>query len=81
MLIDREKHRGWDIEFVHPPIPDRRWDYCATHPDYDGEGGSKKYLGSFPSKESAIQARKEAERLYGYHPNHGQIIQHQPESS
>ena len=29
------------------------------------------YLGLFDTKEEAIAARKEAEKLYGYHENHG----------
>lgn len=29
-------HRGWSISFEYPPIPCRDFDWCATHPDYDG---------------------------------------------
>jgi hypothetical protein len=29
------------------------------------------FLGGYKNKEDAIKARKEAERLHGYHPNHG----------
>lgn len=32
----------------------------------------KIYLGCFGSKQAAIDARKAAERKYGFHPNHGQ---------
>lgn len=31
------------------------------------------YLGSYATKEEAIAARKEAERKYGFHENHGRI--------
>lgn len=33
--------------------------------------GRRVSLGLFEKKEEAVQARKEAERLHGYHPNHG----------
>lgn len=33
--------------------------------------GKNIYLGSFLSKEDAIKARREAEKKYGFHPNHG----------
>jgi len=33
--------------------------------------GKMVYLGGFTLKEDAIKARKEAERKYGFHPNHG----------
>ena len=36
-----------------------------------GTGGSRSYLGSFQDKSDAISARLNAERLHGYHPNHG----------
>lgn len=31
----------------------------------------KSHLGTFPTRETAAAARREAERLAGYHPNHG----------
>lgn len=43
-----------------------RW-YSRIHV----ESGKAKFLGYFDNKESAIRARKRAEALYGYHPNHG----------
>lgn len=36
-----------------------------------GVNGKRKTLGRFKDKEDAIKARKDAEKLYGYHPNHG----------
>jgi hypothetical protein len=33
------------------------------------------YLGLFSEKELAIQARKAAEAQYGFHPNHGRVVQ------
>lgn len=35
--------------------------------------GKPHYLGSYVTKEEAIAVRKEAEREYGYHENHGRI--------
>lgn len=32
------------------------------------------YLGQFPDKTDAVAARREAERLYGFHPNHGRVV-------
>lgn len=34
-------------------------------------GGSTAYLGAFNTKADAVLARKEAERRFGYHANHG----------
>lgn len=39
-----------------------------------GVSGQIIYLGSFTNKESAISVRKSAERIYGYHPNHGRVV-------
>lgn len=33
--------------------------------------GQRRYLGRFPNEADAIAARKQAEREYGFHPNHG----------
>jgi len=50
-------------------IRKRKDSYCAAIFD------KSKYvhLGSFPSQELAIKARKEAEKFYGYHENHGRL--------
>jgi hypothetical protein len=40
--------------------------------------GKSKYLGSFKEIEGAIEARKNAEIKYGFHPNHGKIRQKIP---
>lgn len=37
--------------------------------------GRKKHLGVFHSKEDAIASRKAAEKKFGYHANHGTVIQ------
>ena len=46
---------------------------CANHPWLVkiAVDGKSIYLGSYATKEEAIAARKEAERKYGYHENHG----------
>ena len=36
-----------------------------------GSRAGKKYLGTYKTLEEAAMARKSAEFLYGYHPNHG----------
>lgn len=33
--------------------------------------GVRHYLGTFPTREAAIEARQAAERAHGFHPNHG----------
>jgi hypothetical protein len=30
-----DTYRGWSIHYDPKPIPDRRFDWIATHPDYD----------------------------------------------
>jgi hypothetical protein len=35
------------------------------------ENGRHHYLGTYPTIEAAVAARKTAERKYGFHPNHG----------
>lgn len=37
-------------------------------------GGKAISLGRFPDKEKAIAARREADRKYNFHPNHGGVI-------
>lgn len=37
-----------------------------------GVNGTNKYLGSFKTIEEAVKARKEAEKKYNYHKNHGE---------
>lgn len=36
--------------------------------------GREKFLGSFHSFDEALRARRIAEKLYGYHPNHGRVL-------
>ena len=35
-----ETYRGWNVSYVHPPVPFRGWDWIATSPDYDVDGDS-----------------------------------------
>jgi hypothetical protein len=44
-------------------------------------GGKTKYLGQFATREEATAARSAAERLLGYHPNHGQRPSHRPSAA
>jgi hypothetical protein len=44
---------------------DKRWQARIS------VNGKQIHLGNFTRKEDAIQARKEAERKFGFHPNHG----------
>jgi hypothetical protein len=46
----------------------KKWTARITH------NGTREYLGIFSKKEFAINARKEAEKIYGFHPNHGRTI-------
>ena len=48
---------------------------CPNRPWYAKIKVDRKsiYLGSYATKEGAIAARKEAERKYGFHENHGSI--------
>jgi len=66
-------------------MPDEIWVTIVKHGqtvrDFDNGGikytrtdtleGKRLRLGSFDNKEDAINARKEAEKKYGYHENHG----------
>lgn len=45
----------------------RRW---RAHISF---GGVQHHLGYFATKEEAAEARRRAEREFGYHPNHGRI--------
>lgn len=54
----------------------RPTDY-GTWQVYIGAGGKRtKCVGSFPTKEQAIAARKNWEVKLGYHPNHGDRLRH-----
>jgi hypothetical protein len=35
ILREQDTHRGWTINYDHPPIPCRDFDWSATSPDYD----------------------------------------------
>jgi hypothetical protein len=48
----------------------KKWNAAVN--DLDGNNIN---LGYFLTKEEAITARKNAEPLYGYHPNHGRKVQ------
>lgn len=41
-----ETYRGWNICYDPKPIPDRQFDWSATHPDYDAswEGEEDGYV-------------------------------------
>ena len=45
---DARKYRGWQLSHIFPPIPVREMDWCATHPDYDGEGDNRIVYGATP---------------------------------
>lgn len=34
---DQWTYKGWQITFDMPPIPDRRFDWSATGPNYDAD--------------------------------------------
>lgn len=44
---------------------DNRWSAQIWH------DGRKRHLGLFKSRDEAVATRKQAEKRYGYHPNHG----------
>lgn len=46
---------------------------ASTYRAYISVKGVRHNLGSFPTFEEAVAARKEAERRHGFHPNHGRI--------
>lgn len=31
----------WHLSYEHPPVPNRGFDWCASHDDYDGAPDSK----------------------------------------
>lgn len=53
--------------YYNPKCPKHPWQ--ARISSY----GKVDYLGSYVTKEEAIAVRKEAERKYGFHENHGRI--------
>jgi hypothetical protein len=40
-----------------------------------GMNGKRKHIGYFTEKDAAVAARKQAEKLYRFHPNHGRKVQ------
>lgn len=50
--------------------------WCSYHKSWDvkiGLGGRQVRIGRFKDKDDAVAARKKAEMLHGYHPNHGRV--------
>ncbi len=45
-----------NVEYVHPPIPERRFDWCATFTNYDGaeDSPNRNMMGWGYTKEEAI---------------------------
>ena len=37
-MTDHLTYRGYTIDYDPPPVGTRRWDWSATHADYDGPG-------------------------------------------
>ena len=54
------KYKEWDIEYNPKPIPDRRFDYDAVHPDYDGADGGN---GLAFNAESIEEAKKQIDEM------------------
>lgn len=46
---------------------EKRWAATITH------NGKIRYLGGFENIEGAISARQEAQKKFGFHPNHGRV--------
>jgi hypothetical protein len=43
--------------FIHPPIPNRNFDWSATYDDYDGaeDSGNRNQVGFGPTEAAAIE--------------------------
>jgi hypothetical protein len=57
---------------VHKIIRNGNWNGCwRAVINIDGK---QVFIGNFANKKDAIFARKQAERKYGFHPNHGRAV-------
>jgi len=62
------KYKEWDIEYNPKPIPDRRFDYDAVHPDYDGADGGNGLAFNAGSIEEAQKKIDEITCVYCSNP-------------
>ncbi len=62
-MTEPRTHRGWRIQYDPKPIPDRRYDWIASHPDYEAsyEGPEDGWVGSHPILHGATEAELRAE--------------------